>query len=102
MDDRQLTRALQSAGMTCFVDWLEECKRNCPSVDVIDKMYNETNNKESSCITKVSQIRRIIKNGREQEALEKIMSSDSGRITFDIKEKAAALLSHYKLANAQK
>ncbi len=100
MDDNQLARVLQSAGMKCFVDWLEECKRDCPSVDIVEKMFKETNNKESSCVTKVNKIRRIIKNKQEQKALERIIISDSGQITFDIKEKARALLSQYKSANA--
>lgn len=91
MDDKQLAQALKSAGMVCFVDWLAICKSPVAPSEIKDMMI-EKNYSSSSCNTKISSIRSIIRAGRERDALLSIIEATHKGVKQSTKRKAKHLL----------
>jgi hypothetical protein len=76
MNDSQLTDSLQSIGMGCFVKYFEAFSNDRVGDEELTKALIQIEfYTENSARTKVSQARRIIREGCTQEALEKVMNS---------------------------
>lgn len=91
MDDQQLKRSLQSIGMACFVKYYEMFADPSVSNDTaVDILMKEEKFSESGSRTRVNQSRRIIREGRRDDALEYI--SQSSRIDSEWSGKAKSLL----------
>ena len=91
MDEQQLKRSLQSIGMACFVKYYEMFADPSISNDTaVDILMKEEKFSESGSRTRVNQSRRIIREGRRDDALEQI--SQSNRIDSEWSGKAKRLL----------
>lgn len=94
MNDDQLERSLQSIGKECFVKYFDEFSDNrLKDHDLIDLLMKNENYKESGCKTRVSQSRRIIKEGRAKDALKVV--AGSSRVPDPIRRQAEALYDSY-------
>ena len=70
MTDAQFMRSLISIGLMCFVKYLELFRDGRISrEDAIGFLMRAENYKESGCITRVYNARRIIREGRLSDAL---------------------------------
>ena len=86
MDDHQLETALRSMGKACFVKYYE--RADDPAL--AQRMKEEEPYTYKSCQSRVSCLRRIIRHGRDRDALRII--ADSGKLDLETRRKAAALL----------
>ena len=76
MNDEQLQRSLQSIGKACFVKYLDTFSNSqISNEDLIDYLIAQESYKESGARTRVTQARRIIREGRTADALHMVMSS---------------------------
>lgn len=72
----QVTRSLQSIGKACFVKYFKEFSNvSLSSEDLIELLQTNERYKESGCITRISQARRIIRTGQAKAALIEIIES---------------------------
>lgn len=77
MNDEQLARSVQSIGMGCFVKYFEAFNNgNISNEDLIDALMKIEGYEETGVRTRVTQSRRIIKDGRAVEALKLVTSSN--------------------------
>jgi len=91
MDDVQLDRSLQSIGKACFVKYFELFSDSkLKDHDLIDLLMKHEGYKESGALTRVSQSRRIIREGRAKDALKII--SGSGRVPEEVRKQAHLLM----------
>lgn len=91
MDDQQLKRSLQSIGMACFAKYYETFADPSISNDTaVNILMKEQKFSESGSRTRVNQSRRIIREGRRDDALEYI--AQSNRIDSEWSGKAKSLL----------
>ena len=86
MDDHQLGITLRSMGKACFVKYYE--RADDPAL--AQRMKEEEPYTYKSCQSRVSCLRRIIKHGRDRDALRII--ANSGKLDMERRRKAAALL----------
>lgn len=90
MNDEQLDRSLRSIGKACFVNYFEEFSNmQIPNSDLIDLLMQKEGYTESGSKTRVSQSRRIIREGRAGDALEIV--ADSNRVPGSVTQKAQEL-----------
>lgn len=92
MDKEQLSRSLKSIGMQCFVKYFEAF--NDPirtDKDLIEGFMRIEGFEESGARTRVIQSRRILREGKEEEALRKVL--DSSKVDVWVIEKSKHLLS---------
>ncbi len=76
MDDNQLYRSIQSIGQECFVKYFKDFSNQSLSNEfLIELLMKNEGYKESGCITRITQARRIINSGRAKDALLKITKS---------------------------
>jgi len=76
MDDSQLYRSIQSIGQECFVKYFKDfSNQNLSNEYLIELLMKNEGYKESGCITRITQSRRIINSGRAKDALFKITKS---------------------------
>ncbi len=100
MNDDQLLRNLRSVGMTCFVEFYEIFSSETMSrEDVIERLKSERNYTEKACSTRVIKARSIILSGLANQALQKIVNSESQRILESTKVKARELLNNKIVVN---
>ncbi|BDX02816.1 hypothetical protein MACH16_15640 [Marinomonas pontica] len=93
MDDKKLSRYLQSVGQACFIRFFEEFSSDTLSRDaLIAKLRDQTTYTEKSCASRVSKARSILNAGLADKALSLIASSNSGRVSQEVKEKARSYL----------
>lgn len=89
MDESQFSRALQSVGLTCFVKYYGDFSSSTVSrEDMAERLKREENYTDNSCISRTVHARRIIKAGLAKRAFKAIASSNSPRVTDEIKELA--------------
>jgi len=92
MNDAQLERSLRSIGMACFVKYFSKFSDvSMSNNDLIALLKREENYVESGCRTRVTQSRRIIANGRAQDAL--LLVASAARVPDEISA-AAGKLAH--------
>ncbi|EAT12333.1 hypothetical protein HF888_14840 [Bermanella marisrubri] len=90
MNDDQLDRSLRSIGKACFVKYFAEFSDLAiSSEDLIDMLMQQEGYTESGCKTRISNSRRIISSGRQDEALAMIIASE--RVEAEIVDKAREL-----------
>lgn len=89
MTDEQLLRALQSVGMTAFLNCLPLFKSSLSNSDAAAELEMRNGWTATACKTRVSHARRILEQGREQDALRLIAAS---RLPEDIRSAARRLL----------
>ena len=89
MDKDQLEKALRACGKATFVMWLERCRSGYENALLVEEMMEEHGYTKSSAATKVSTIRRILRESLEEDALRIIIES---RVDEDAIEKARSLL----------
>ncbi len=90
MNDQQLDRTLRSIGKKCFVTYF--CKFDDTSLsieDVAEILMRDRRYKEKASPTRVSNARRIIREGRAKDAL--MIISASPRMSSEIVAKAKRL-----------
>ena len=76
MNDHQLIASLRSIGMGCFVKYFEAFSNDKAVDEELTKALMQIEGyKENAARTKVLQARRIIREGRTQDALKKVMDS---------------------------
>jgi hypothetical protein len=94
MNEKQLDRAIQSVGKSCFVKYFENFRdSNQKYADLVELLKREENYTENASKTRVSKARNIITNGHAEEIL--VVISKSGRLDDDIIKKAKDLLRKY-------
>lgn len=86
MDDQQLEITLRSVGKACFVKYYE----HGADPALAQRIEEAEPYTRKSCQSRASCIRRIIKCGRGEDALENIANSD--KVDVETRQKAAALL----------
>ena len=86
MDNHALEITLRSMGKACFVKYYE----HAGDPALADRMKEAEPHTRKSCQSRASCLRRIIKHGRDRDALEIIANSD--KVEAEAREKAAALL----------
>lgn len=86
MDDHQLETTLRAVGKACFVRYYE--RGSDPALP--DRMKEAEPYTRKSCQSRASCIRRIIRNGRDRDALANI--ANSGKLDMETRQQAAALL----------
>ena len=94
MNDQQLERTLRSVGMECFVNYFGQfCDLSLSNEDVAEILMRDTDWTEKSCRSRTRGARRIIREGRTEDALLDISKSSrvSPEIAARAKELAAAL-----------
>ncbi|WP_392383972.1 hypothetical protein [Marinomonas primoryensis] len=97
MEDKKLSRYLQSVGQACFVRYFEEFSSDTLSRDaLIAKLRDQTTYTEKSCASRVSKARSILNAGLAEKALSLIALSSSRRVSEEIKEKARSYLVEMK------
>ncbi|OCW96057.1 hypothetical protein [Alishewanella sp. HH-ZS] len=90
MNDDQLDRSLRSIGKACFVKYFAEFSDLAiSSEDLIDMLMQQEGYTESGCKTRISNSRRIISSGRQDDALAMIIASE--RVEAEIVDKAREL-----------
>ena len=90
MNDDQLDRSLRSIGKTCFVKYFSEFSDLAiTSEDLIDMLMQQEGYTESGCKTRISNSRRIISSGRQDDALAMIIASE--RVEAEIVDRAREL-----------
>lgn len=89
-DDQQLEITLRSMGKACFVKYYEH--GDDPAL--AQRIEEAEPYTRKSCQSRASCIRRIIRNGRGEEALENIANSD--KLDMGTRQKAAALLAQLR------
>lgn len=95
MDDQQLKRSLMSIGLACFVEYYEMFTDSSVSnVTAVDILMKQKKYSESGSRTRVCQSRRIIREGRRDDALKYI--AQSNRIHSKWTGKAESLLAANK------
>ena len=86
MDDHQLETTLRAVGKACFVRYYE--RADDPAL--ARRIEEAEPYTHKSCQSRASCIRRIIRNGRDRDALSNI--ANSGKLDMETRQKAAALL----------
>lgn len=86
MDNRQLEITLRSMGKACFVKYYEHA--DDPALP--ERMKAAEPYTYKSCQSRASCLRRVIRCGRGEDALENIANSD--KVDVETRQKAAALL----------
>ena len=86
MDDYALEITLRSMGKACFVKYYEHA--DDPALP--DRMKEAEPYTYKSCQSRASCLRRIIRHGRDRDALANI--ANSGKLDMETRQKAAALL----------
>ena len=90
MNDDQLDRSLRSIGKACFVKYFAEFSDLAfSSEDLIDMLMQQEGYTESGCKTRISNSRRIISSGRQDDALAMIIASE--RVEAEIVDRAREL-----------
>ena len=90
MNDEQLKRSLQSIGKGCFIKYFQEFSNpRLSKEDMIEILMTEEGYEESGSTTRVTQSRRIINEGRADDALKII--AGSSRLDYQIRKKAEEL-----------
>ena len=90
MDDDQLEITLLSMGKACFVKYYEHA--DDPALP--DRMKAVEPYTYKSCQSRASCLRRIIRHGRDKDALENIANSD--KLDIGTRQRAAALLAQLR------
>lgn len=76
MDQKQLERHLASVGKTCFVNYFEYFNNPRYShQELVDILSSSEGHTKSACSTRVSKSRKIINEGKTEEALNLIIES---------------------------
>jgi hypothetical protein len=76
MDQQQIDRSLRSIGKECFVNYFEYFKNlKYSNSDLVTLLKHEKGYTESGCRTRISQSRKIIRNGKTKEALNMVIES---------------------------
>ena len=97
MNEKQLTRTLQSVGQSCFVRFFGEFSSSSLSRDeIIETLRANTNYTETSCISRTGHAQRIINAGLAKSALRTIISCEPPRVTKDTRDEALQWLSKLK------
>ena len=91
MNEEQLARNLQSVGMQVFVKHFDVFASNRSREDVIEVLRASTNYTEKSCVSRTGHARAILAAGLGNQALNMVVSSDSSRITEEIRALAREL-----------
>lgn len=86
MDNHALEITLRSMGKACFVKYYE----HAGDPALADRIKEAEPYTHKSCQSRASCLRRIIKHGRDRDALAVI--ADSGKLDLETRQKAAALL----------
>jgi hypothetical protein len=93
VNDEQFTRALQSVGKGCFINYFHLFSSDSLSREsAIEKLKSETDYTEKSCISRIGHSRLIITAGLAPKAIETIISSGSSRVSSDTRACARKLL----------
>jgi hypothetical protein len=93
VNDEQFTRALQSVGKGCFINYFHLFSSDSLSREsAIEKLKSETDYTEKSCISRIGHARRIITAGLAPKALEIVIASESARISSETRESVKRLL----------
>lgn len=93
MNDAQLTRNLQSIGQSCFVKYYNLfASPDLDRADVIEILKDENDYIEKSCISRTSHAKAIFNAGRNIDALNIIISSDSPRVAVETKQATNLLI----------
>ncbi|WP_400767254.1 hypothetical protein [Methylosinus sporium] len=91
MNDQQLARSLQTVGMACFVRYFSIFKdSSLLNADVAALIVAKEKYKERATLTRVSQARRIIREGRAVDALRMIASATN--VEADASSRARSLV----------
>jgi hypothetical protein len=91
MDDKQLDRCLRSIGKKCFVRYFKQFSdTRIQDYQIIDTLMKNEGYTETGCRTRVSQSRRIIREGRAKDALREIIASE--RLSESVRQEAADLV----------
>ena len=91
MDDEQLKRLIQSAGMACFVKYYKDLINfSLSDRSLIEKILETDGYTELACSTRVLKSRQIIRAGRAGDALKRI--AISSRIPAQVANTARQLL----------
>lgn len=88
MDDKQFDRALRSVGMSCFTNYFDVFVSNLSREDVVERLKSENPFTEKSCNSRTSHARSIIANGYAKEALERVIKSNSSRVSEYVRNTA--------------
>ena len=76
MNDDQLERSLRSIGKGCFVQYFRQfADQTLSNTKVIEMLMRQEGYTESGSRTRVSQARRVIRSGKTEDALLKIIQS---------------------------
>lgn len=90
MNDGQLERSINSIGKACFVKYFDNfSNKSISREDLIEKLMETEGYKESGCVTRVAQARRIIDAGRSKDAL--IIIASSNRVPLAVSKRANQL-----------
>lgn len=93
-ENTEVTRDLQTVGMTSFLEYYEHCLNGLNSSDIIEKMIADHPEwKEITARTKMSTIKRIINSDNAHNALLLITKSNHPIITDEMKAKALNFIS---------
>jgi hypothetical protein len=93
VNDEQFTRALQSVGKGCFINYFHLFSSDSLSREsAIEKLKSETDYTEKSCISRIGHARRIITAGLAPKVLEIVIASESARISSETRESVKRLL----------
>jgi len=91
MNDKQLDRSLRSIGKECFVKYFKQFSdMRIKDYQLIDILMKNEGYTEIGCKTRVSQSRRIIREGRVIDALKEIIASE--RLSERVRQEAADLV----------
>jgi len=91
MNDEQLDRSLRSIGKECFVKNFEAFSDpKIKDYELIDLLMKNEGYAETGARTRVSQSRRIIREGRKKDALMEITKSE--RLSGQVRKKAASFI----------
>lgn len=92
MNDGQLKRNLQSTGMASFVKYFELFRSSEKNNEVANKIRNEIEYTDKSCMSRTSNARSIMRKERTDDALRMIINSE--KVNQDTKDKAKTLLNN--------
>lgn len=87
-----LQRTLNSVGKACFVRYFEVFSSEEPIENVLELLLNEEGYTEKASRTRISNARKIIRNGLSILALQAVIQSKHSAISPELKNKAQQLI----------
>ena len=95
MTDEQLARNLKSVGQSCFVKYFALFASWADGANVVEVLKSQNSFTENSCRSRTSHARSIIRAGMTKTALQKVISSNSPRVSEATRAKAAEILNSH-------